>query len=230
MKFDKYSIMGRFAPAVISILVPAIVFNYFLVNNELSKFLGELLAVKLVTGLGMTFVFYYLLAQISRTIGKELFEKKIFKDEKCMPTTNFLMYSDGTYSEQHKIKIRNTIEKEFHIVLPTKEQEALNENESRMIISETMASIRKKLHGNDFLLKHNIEYGFIRNLIGGSVLGLIFSLVNIALFKYLETSYVAVQISICTAVFYATVLLLGRFLITVYGKNYAKILFREYLG
>ncbi|MBU2068781.1 MAG: hypothetical protein KKE08_19520 [Gammaproteobacteria bacterium] len=230
MKFDKYSIMGRFAPAVISILVPAIVFNYFLVNDELSRFLGELLAVKLVAGLGMTFLFYYLLAQISRTIGKELFEKRIFKDEKFMPTTNFLMYSDDTYSEQHKIRIRSLIEEDFKVVLPTKEQESINENESRMIISETMASVRKKLHGNEFLLKHNIEYGFIRNLIGGSVLGLIFSLANIALFRYLETSSVAVQISIFTAVFYAIVLLFGRFLIKVYGESYAKILFREYLG
>ena len=133
------------------------------------------------------------------------------------------------YSEQHKNKIRAKILADFKVTLPTKEEESNNQDDSRTRIVEVMALIRKKLHKNKFLLQHNIEYGAMRNIIGGSVIGAVLSLANLAFFHYLVPSELAFKISIFTFSIYVLLILLSKYIINFYGENYAKILFREYL-
>jgi hypothetical protein len=146
-----------------------------------------------------------------------------------MPTTNYLMFSDNTYSGIHKEKIRKKVLSDFAISLPTIDDENLDEYEARKRIVETMALIRKKLMKNKFLLQHNIEYGAMRNAIGGSVLGLLISLFNIVFF-YLHDVHLAVVISTITLSIYILLILLSKVIINFYGNAYAKILFREYIG
>ena len=230
MKFDKYSLIGRIAPAFFSIIIPIIIFNSFYVSEEFSAFVGEMMAVKIATNLTVPVICLFFLSQFGRVIGKNVFEKKYFKDEKFMPTTNFLLFSDETYSEQHKLKIREKISQDFNSKLPTKEEEEQDIANSRTIIVELMALVRGKLKENTFLLQHNIEYGAIRNLIGGSVLGLLLSLGNIIFFKYIAVNELAANISVVTLIVYGMIILLSKILIEFYGQSYAKILFREYLS
>jgi hypothetical protein len=92
-----------------------------------------------------------------------------------------------------------------------------------------MALIRKKLQGNKFLAQHNIEYGSMRNVIGGSVLGAIFSTVNVIFFKFYVHAPLALYISLIILGVYLLLIIFSKVIIDFYGRNYAKILYREYM-
>lgn len=180
--------------------------------------------------ISISMICLYFLSEVGRMLSKNIFQRFYFKDELYMPTTNYLMFSDKTSSQQHKIKIRNKIFSDFRINLSTAEEESMDEHAARTKIVEIMALIRKKLMGNKFLLQHNIEYGAMRNAIGGSVLGILLSIFNIIFFiKYIEIN-LAFYISIATLVIYISLVVFSKIIINFYGNNYAKILFREYLG
>jgi len=229
MKFDTYALKGRVIPAFLSIIIPIMIFNHFYVSEEFSKFVGEVFGAKLVSNLTISGICLFYLSEFGRLIGKNIFEKSYFKDERRMPTTNYLLFCDPAYSEQHKNRIRNKIKRDFDISLPTKEEEAIDQDGARTRIVEVMALIRKKLHGNKFLLQHNIEYGSMRNAIGGSVIGLILSLANILFFNFIIPGELAVTLSVITFFIYLLMIISSKYIIEFYGNNYAKILYREYL-
>jgi len=230
MKYDAYALKGRIAPAFFSIIIPIMVFNHFYASEEFSKFVGDILGAKLISNLTISGICLYFLSEFGRILGKNVFEKSYFKDEHHMPTTNFMMFSDSTFSDHHKIKIREKILADFEVTLPTKEDENINELNSRTRIVEVMAQVRKKLHGNKFLLQHNIEYGAMRNAIGGSMIGAILSLAGIVIFSFYLPIDLAVYINVITLTIYFLLIFLSKIIIEFYGKNYAKILYREYLG
>lgn len=230
MKFDSYTLKGRIVPAFFSIILPIMVFNHFYLSSEFSKFIGDILGAKLFSNISISLVCLYFLSEFGRTIGKNIFEKYYFKDESKMPTTNFMMFSDDTYSNDYKIQFRQKVKSEFKVTLLTEKEEKSDESLARTKIVETMALIRKKLHNNKFLLQHNTEYGMIRNAIGGSVFGIIFSLFNIIFFKYCFIALTAVYINMFLFIIYLLLILFSKILINFYGNNYAKILFREYMS
>ena len=230
MKYDAYALKGRIAPALFSIIIPIIIFNHFYVSEEFSKFVSEFTGAKLVSNLTISGICLYFLSEIGRLLGKNVFERAFFKEELHMPTTNFLLFSDSSYSEQHKQRIRAKIEADFGVNLPTKEDEEEDELSTRTRIVEVMALIRKKLHGNKFLLQHNIEYGAMRNAIGGSTIGAILSLANIMFFSVVVLVDIAKYISVLTFCIYFLLIILSKIVIGFYGRNYAKILYREYMG
>lgn len=229
MKFDKYSLTGRVLPAISSMIIPIIIFNYFYASEEFSALIGEVMGAKIIANLSMPIICLFILSQFGRMIGKNVFEKNFFKDEKLMPTTQFLLFTDINFSEQYKLKIRNKMEADFDTKLLSKEEEAEDIEESRARIVETMALVRRKLHKNEFLLQHNIEYGAMRNLIGGSVIGLLICIFNIVFFKNFVEHDLAANISAFILVFYGIIILLSKAVIAFYGNRYAKILFTEYL-
>lgn len=230
MKLDAYTLKGRIAPAFLSIIIPIMIFNHFYISEEFSKFVGGFIGAKVISNLSISGVCIFYLSELGRIIGKNVFEKKYFKEELYMPTTNFLLFKDSTYSDQHKIKIRKKIKVDFKIDLSTNEEECADELLARTKIVEIMALIRKKLHANKFLLQHNIEYGALRNAIGGSVFGGIFSIVNIVFFSFVLPSELARNLSMFTLFIYLMLIAFSKIIIEFYGKNYAKILYREYLS
>jgi len=230
MKFDKYSLTGRLIPAFISMIIPIVVFNFFYASDEFTALIGEIMGVKIAANITVPIVCLFILSQFGRMIGKNVFEKNYFKDEKFMPTTQFLLFSDSNFSEQYKSKIRNKMEVDFDIKLLSKKEEAEDIEESRTRIVETMALVRKSLHKNEFLLQHNIEYGAMRNLIGGSVIGSLICIFNIAFFRSFVLHGLAVNISIFMLVIYGTLILFSKKIISFYGQRYAKIMFSEYMS
>ncbi len=230
MKFDQYELKARVIPAVFSMILPVLIFNHFVVSDKLADFLDYIEGVRILSNITISVVLLYFISQLGRIIGKGVFEKAFHMEEIRMPTTDMLMFSNHVYSKQYKTKIREKISCEFDVELPTREDEERDEIDSRIRIVETMALIRKKLERNKFLLQHNIEYGAMRNAIGGSVIGLIFSIFNVVCFVHIVPSSQALVLSIVTATVYSIIILLSKFLINFYGRSYAKILFREYLG
>lgn len=230
MQFNKYSLTARIIPAVLTIIVPIFVFNHFYVSEEFAKFLSYIFGIRIISNIGISMFALYFLSQLGRMIGKYLFQSVFYQDEVKMPTTEFMLYKHPLFTDNYKDKVREKVKADFDIEWSSKEEEKKDELTARKRIVETMALIRKKLHGNSFLLQHNIEYGTIRNAIGGSVLGIIFSVINIIFFKMYRPIEMAVIISICTLSVYVLLILFSKLLINSFGNSYAKILFREYLG
>lgn len=230
MKFDKYSLVGRIIPAFVSMIIPIIVFNYFYASEEFAALIGEIMGAKVAANLTVPIICLFILSQFGRMIGKNVFEKNFFKDEKLMPTTQFLLFSDNNFSKPHKLKIRNKMETDFDTKLLSEDEEPLDIEESKTRIVETMALVRRSLNKNEFLLQHNIEYGAMRNLIGGSVIGSLICIFNIVFFENYVQHELASNISVFMLLFYGILILLSKKIIAFYGNRYAKIMFAEYLG
>lgn len=220
---------ARIAPAAITALIPILVFNHFFASEEYHNFIGDILGSKVFSALTISTISILFLAEFSRAMSKQLFQRIIYQDELYMPTTEFMLYSDSNYSEDFKNRFRDCILKDFQIKLPTAADEIVFIDESRKQIAESITSIRKKLHGNPFLQQHNIEYGAIRNSLGGAILAVIFNFLNMVFFYFYVPNLLAVQISIFLIVAYALWLAIGPWLVRIYGRSYAKILFREYM-
>ena len=56
------------------------------------------------------------------------------------------------------------------------ESETLNELTCRKQVVTAVSQIRNSLRENKLLLQHNIEYGFFRNFLGGSLIAIVFSI------------------------------------------------------
>lgn len=192
MKFNFYYPIARVLPAIFS-AIPLIIFNFYYLDQipSYSTFLSNVFEKKIVGQLTLLTICLLIFAETCRILGK-VFERWYFDNELKMPTTNFLLFSDTTYSEDRKNKLRSKILSDFKIRLPSKEDEkTVNSEIVRQAIVEAVSHIKTKLRKNAFLLKHNIEYGACRNILGGAVIGLLLSSINIIflfIFQYLLQS------------------------------------------
>lgn len=230
MKLDAYSLKARFLPALATAVVPAAIFSHFYVSEEFSRFLDYMQGMKFLSTVSLSFIFLAYLSEFGRAIAKGIFESRFFKDELSMPTTRYMLFCDKTYSDEYKVAFRKMVKKDFGLALATKDEELADEHDARRKIVEAMALVRKKLHKNAFLLQHNIEYGAMRNAVGGAVIGIIICAWNIYFFQTLVPNELPVQVSIFFGGIYALLLISSKLILELYGKSYAKTLFREYLG
>jgi hypothetical protein len=228
MKFDKYSRIARIYPAILSIIPFMILFNSFLLDVK-DEYFNNILA-RLFLQLGLGIILLYVISQINRFIAKEIFEKRYYKNELDFPTTNMLLFNDDSLSSTYKTKIRSKIKKDYGITLPSIEMEQTDNLKTRLAIKDAVGLIRVKTKNNLLLLQHNMEYGFIRSLIGGSPLGLVLSLFLIFYFDNIHKNIFLFVVSIILVLFYLLFLLLSKYLMNRYGILYAKRLYQEYLG
>lgn len=227
---DKYSLKARYAPALITIVLPIMIFNHFFVSPEFASLVGNIIGAKIVSNLTISTICLYYFSEFGRFVGKHVFENLYYKEESYMPTTNFLLESDSTFSSEYKELFRTRVSNEFEFDLPSPVNQKSDEVAARRRVVEIMALIRKKLKGNSFLLQHNIEYGAMRNAIGGAVIGVVLCLINIGFFYWAVSSTLAIYISGVLLVVYVLLLLFSKVIIGFYGRNYAKVLFREFMG
>ncbi len=227
--FDKYSMKARVLPATFTILVPLIIFNHFFTSPILSDLLGAFEASEAISNISISLVLMFYLSQIARIIGKNLFEKRIFKDELKMPTTEFMLFSDKQFSDNYKMNFASKVKSDFNIDLHSKQEEIEDEQTARRKIVEAMSSVRKSLFKNSFLLQHNIEYGAMRNTIGGSIIGLILCIINCFFFYFIVRVDFAIYASCVLGIIFILLILFSKSIIVSYGKAYAKILFREFM-
>lgn len=226
---NNYSRVARLYPAVLC-SIPIFALNYFFLNVHTADFFGSLEGIKWAGGITISLVLTYLLAQVSRFIGKELFEKKHFNDELHMPTTELLLHSDSTYTVDLKGKLHAKIFSDFGIKIYSPDQEASNILGARKAIVESVGMIRAKVKDGRLILQHNREYGFVRNLIGGSIIAVFISILDLFIFGHFFQNMLAYYISLSLAVAYTFIVIIGKPLMSRYGRLYAKVLIQEYLG
>lgn len=224
---DKYEIIARILPATI-VLIPFLLFTMKCDISSLSLFLQDLLKVKIIGNLTISLVLLYLLSQINRFLGKFIFERIYFKDELEMPTTIFMLFSDSKLSKKYKMQIRAKVKADFNIDLPNELDEEVDLLESKKMIIEAVGLIREKVQGGRLLLQHNIEYGFTRNLIGGSIVGVLMSIFDVIYFSNVNSN-VFYWLSLALGIFFVLLLVLRTSIINHFANQYAKRLFIEYI-
>lgn len=226
---NTYYLRARLFPSVITIIPFFIATNSIVVKNYDEELSAILEVLPILTSLGISLALIFLLTQINRILSKEIFQRFYFKEETNMPTTNFLLWEDDTFEEQIKKLIYEKIHSKYDITLMLPDEEIQDEGSARKRIVAAVSQIRNGLRSNELLFQHNIEYGFFRNLLGGSVIAFMFSLAIIA-YSHWHSNENLFTIGIFLSIIYLLPILLSKKILSIFGKNYAKILYEQFLS
>ena len=225
MKFDQYTLNARIYPAVLCV-IPIIIMVLVIDDPILSKLLSDVIAIQIIGKFGICVAAFFLLMQLVRTLGKDLFERLIFSDELYFPTTEYLMPHCTELSEEFKVRIAAKAMELFRLELPTEELCKDNESVARRQARDVVASIRGAVGKPSLLLQRNWEYGFYRNLAGGSPISLVASIVG----AYWNANSTVGYVFIVLAITYLLIIILSRWLLRRTAGHYAQQLFYAFLG
>lgn len=227
--FDTYTLHARFFPCIISAL-PLFILAFFLSEDVELKQIGQFLgSLKFYGGITLSAVGLYFYAQIIRFVSK-LFEASYFDKGRGFPTTYLMTYADQTYSKSYKDKYREFIKKDFDINLLDETGEAKDIDEAKKHLRETTKHVILKVQDGNLVLKHNIWYGFIRNLVGGAIFSLLFCAVNVVAGTAILKNHRLVIISAVLMIPYAFLLIFWKKLLRQNAEAYAKQLIAEYIS
>jgi len=227
---DRYYYTARLLPAAITAAPLVLLYHYTLGTNislalqEISTIIGRFFSVVPPVAL------IFLLVQLIRFISKELFQRFYFQDELDLPTTRYLLNDSVYFAPEIRQRLRTRLRKDFDLSLPSAEEERLNAAQCRRQAAACVAQIRTKLRTNQFLLRHNIEFGFFRNLLGGCILAVVVGIFDIVYFRYVAPEALAFRLSVGFCLAYLLPIIASKFLLNRFGHYYAKVLFDEYLA
>ncbi|UTN06558.1 hypothetical protein L0669_11755 [Flavobacterium bizetiae] len=225
---NQYFIRARLFPTILT-SIPIIIFINYVLNKEIYPSLDQIYTIlPTLTGFGISAAIIFLSIQINRIVSKELFQKIYFKEEIEMPTTKMLLWKDSKLDKNTKSKIRQKINKDFQIKLKNEIEEVSDLEESKKQIVFAVSQIRNLLRGNAFLFQHNLEYGFIRNLIGGSSMASLISAI-ILIYAILTKDNTLEITSIILLTIYILPIIFSKFIINKFGNYYAKTLYEQFL-
>ena len=226
-KFNIYTIYARFFPAILSAL-PLFVLWFFLSDNIQVRELGSyLLSLKFYGGITLSIVFLYFYAQVLRITSKVI-EQKQFHSNAGFPTTYLMTYTDKAFSKSYKDRYRQLVKKEVNIDLLNETEEATDIIEARKRLNEATQLIKLKIKKGYLVLSQNIWYGFVRNLIGGSIYSVLFCTINIIVGAKYNNSLLVVS-SIILFPVYAVMLLFYKQILTQTAEAYANQLVAEFM-
>ncbi|NGM72762.1 hypothetical protein [Sphingobacterium sp. SGL-16] len=225
---NPYYLKARLFPTVLTSIPALFLYNKFvapLYHNQLESIYA---ALPTITNVIFSSAIIFLLVQINRFVSKEIFQRLYFKDEINMPTTNLLLKSNTELETTIKQKIEDKIKNKFDLTLLSAVEELADEPRARKLIATTVSQIRNTLRDNSLILQHNIEYGFFRNLIGGSFLAFIISII-ILLLSQSNGDVATTNLGFILSSIYFLPIILSKVIIDNYGKYYAKILYEQFL-
>lgn len=217
--FNEYNLKARIFPALITAL-PLFLVKHYIINQYFYVSLTQLI----FGDISILVVLVYLFSQINRFISKGLFENKT-----DFPTDKVLLPS-SSLSNERRNNLAQKIKTDFNLTLPNQRDENENINDVKIRIREIVESIINKVKNGHLLLQHNIEYGFFRNLLGGSVVASIVSSANIFLFLFIFKNQILVVTSAILLFVYLLVIIFHRKILKHFSEEYTQVLFREYLG
>ncbi len=220
MLFDEYNRKARIYPALLTAL-PIFLVKHYIIDQYFSFSLTQVI----LGDISMLAILVYLFSQINRFISKILFEKKV-----DFPTDKALLPSSSVLSKEYRNNLAQKVKVDFSLTLPDLKDENENEEDTKVRIREIVKSIIDKVRDGHLLLQHNIEYGFFRNLLGGSVVASIVSFVNIFLFSFCFKNKILVITSVILFFAYLFVIVFRKRALKHFSEEYTQVLFREYLG
>ena len=227
--WDEYEIKVRYIPCLITAIFPA----HFCV-----QFLGEAFWKTIATNIGwmlaanisLSLILTLALIQLQCGIAKHYFEESIFgKGGINFPTTNMLLFCTSFLSKNMKKAIREKIKNDFNLILMDAEQERLDLDEAKKRAREAVGLIRKLVGRGIMTYQYNIRYGFIRNLLGGSLWGLAGSVVCAVQYG-MEGSWKPASFFILFSACFIFLLLFREKILRSYANQYADTLINEYMN
>lgn len=228
MRINAYTIFARILPAIIS-SVPFFALHYFFLRPVIGEFWGELLGLEVASNATIAVALFFLLIQMNRLISKSLFEKRRGGNATSFPSIDFLLHMDTHFSPEHTKRIHEKIKSDFGIDIPSVAEEELNQARSKQRIAEALSLVRARVGDGILVRQHNAEYGFARNLAGGSILAFCVSLFNVALFTWVYPDSIAFGVSYFSLPVYAIIFFFVRRIMRSASNAYAEILIQEYL-
>lgn len=227
--FNSYYLKARLFPTILNCIPIIILANNLMTDFVTEKFQEASMFVLLATNTSISAAIIFLLVLINRFISKELFQRWLFQDEMRMPSTDYLLYSNLHFDSKIKEQIRDKIKTRYNIHLLNNEEEVKDELSARKLITTALSQVRNDLRPNKILLQHNIEYGFFRNLVGGSLLAF-FASFGLIVYGVNDSSQGLQTTGVVFCLAYLFPLLLSKSLIKKHGEYYAKILFEQFLS
>lgn len=159
---DSYDLKARVAPAAISFLPILFTAYYRVPSLYRSPFLAA--------GSGLiSLALVYLCSMIIRYLGLRE-QDRLWKSWGGPPSTRFVRHRDMQFSAEQKKRIRTALAELFRVELFTYEEEMKDPKKADQIISRAFLDVKEFLRQHQFSAlvdKHNVEYGFSRNLYGG---------------------------------------------------------------
>lgn len=169
----------------------------------------------------------FLMMQVNRLIGLEIFQRWVSQDELNFPTSRWLVATNTEMSPLQRQSIDKKFQQDFQIgLLPASMGDS---PEVRRHNADLVGRVRLFVGSPSKLLQYNIEYGFFRNLIGASLPVLAVGLANAYLYSEKMLPVWAYHLSLAYAVFAGALVCLARPLIERMGIQYARVLFQTYL-
>ncbi len=225
---DRYFLQAHLMPAFLT-AIPALVFYHALFSPPLEAVFANMQLLTQGTGLTFSLALVFLWVQLNKLGGRLVFQKLIFKDELQMPTTDHLLYRNNYFTPETKRLIRTKVESRFHLRLYTYKKEGKQEENARKQICLAVSQIREHLRNNKMLLRHNIDYGFFKNLISGSLLALLLSLAGLLLAAQLPLLKPFTSLFYLLSGLYSIPVVLSRSILRHFGHYYSKVLYEQFL-
>ncbi len=215
MKTNPYYFKARLFPTILT-AIPAITFyNYFIAPLYSESLARVFSTLPVITNFTFSAAIVFLFTQLNRSCAKEIFQRFYFQDEQKMPTTNHLLWANTFFDDTIKRKIRTKIRDRYDISLLSAEEENANEIQARKLITTAISQIRITLKDNAMLFQHNIEFGFFRNLVGGSLIALLF-VILIGVFSFIQGYQGLKLIALLLFIIYLIPIALSKFFIHRY--------------
>lgn len=216
---------ARVYPAVLCV-VPIILLVFTIDDPIVAKLLSDVIAVQVIGQITVSVAAFFLLMQVARTLGKDVFERLIFKEELYFPTTEYLVPNNSVLSDALKTRIAEKAKQMFDLGLPSLEDCDDEEMAARRQIRDVVARIRGAVGSPGLLLQRNWEYGFYRNLMGGCVVAIVSSVVG----AYWHYGTNVGRLFLFFSAAYLFVIMASRWLLHRNAGHYAQQLFCAFLG
>lgn len=157
---DPYELKARIAPGLI-IALPVLA-DALYSSPSLSGW--PIFTFESACGLALI----YGLSYIVRGRGEGI-EKELWESWGGPPSTRVMRDRDNTWTTELKTAISQAVTKALSARLPAPEEEKTNRLQADKVIADAFRQVRQYLRQHDpngLWFKHNIEYGFSRNLLG----------------------------------------------------------------
>jgi hypothetical protein len=228
MFVDRYYLNARLFPTVLTSIPTLLVYYKYIVPLYHGKLENVIAVLPAITTIVLSSAIIFLLTQINRFISKEIYQRIYFNEEINMPTTNLLLKSNSEFEISIKQKIEDKIKTKFELRLLSETEELSDVIRARKLIVTAVSQIKNSLRENSLLLQHNIEYGFSRNLIGGSTIALVICIFMLVL-SYNSKDISMIYLSWILSIMYFLPIAFSKIILDRLSKNYAKILFEQFL-
>jgi hypothetical protein len=223
-----YELFARYLPAILT-CVPVLLLGFALSRrNDMRDLMAYLLSLKFFGYVTISFICLYFYAQLIRSAAKH-FERRYFQDRRGFPTTYFMLYSDGPYSDAYKDEFRRRVKETFGFQLCTKDEEQRNMGEAIKRLNDITKRIIFHVGDGVLVGKHNQWYGFMRNLVGGSIYGVVGAVLTFTLGKWVLDQNSVAYTAIFLCIPYGFILLFRRSLIVQHAEAYARQLHAEFM-